>query len=58
MSKSFDFCKARALDISCSHFADRDWSKAIEELETKAVFDEFLHGTRSFFLEVESRRRK
>ncbi len=51
MSKSFDFCKAVAQDASRSNFADRNWDNAAEDYETEAIFDEFLHGARNFYLE-------
>ena len=51
MSKSLDFCRARASNPSLSFYADRDWNKAIEDMETEAIFDEFLHGARNFHLE-------
>lgn len=45
------FCKAVAKDASRSSYANRGWDNAIEDLETVAIFDEFLHGIRDFFLE-------
>lgn len=51
MSKSLDFCRARASNPSLSFYADRYWNEAIEYTETEAIFDEFLHGARNFYLE-------
>lgn len=51
MSKSFDFCKSVAQDASRSSYIDRSWDTAMEDLETEAVFDEFLHGARIFYFE-------
>lgn len=50
MSKSIDFCKSVASDPLRSAFADRDWNNAVEDIETEAVFDEFLRGIRSFHI--------
>lgn len=51
MSGSFDFCKTVARDASRSSYADRSWSNAVEDYETEAIFDEFLHGIRNFSLD-------
>lgn len=47
MSKSLEFCRTVASDVSRSSFADRDWSKAVET-EAESIFDEFLYGVRRF----------
>lgn len=51
MSKSLEFCKVVAANKSRSSYSDRDWDRAVEEVETEAIFDEFLHGARNFRLE-------
>lgn len=53
MSKSFDFCKATAQNTYRSSHADRSWDNAVEDYETEAIFDKYLHGARNFFFEGE-----
>lgn len=53
MSKSFDFCKATAQNTYRSSYADRSWDNAVEDYETEAIFDKYLHGARNFFFEGE-----
>lgn len=50
MSKSFDFCKATAQNTYRSSYADRSWDNAVEDYETEAIFDKYLHGARNFSL--------
>lgn len=51
MSKSLDFCKKVASDTSRSSYVDRDWNKAVEDIETESIFDELLHGFRNFYID-------
>lgn len=51
MSKSFDFCKAIVQNPYRSSYADRSWNNVVENSETEAIFDEYLHGVRNFFVE-------
>lgn len=51
MSKSFEFCKTTAQDSQRSTYANRSWDNAVEDYETEAIFDEFLHGSRNFYVE-------
>lgn len=48
MSKSLDFCKARAANPSLSPYNDRPWDKAVEFPETERFFDLALHSQRKF----------
>lgn len=54
MSKSLDFCKAVAQDVSRSRYTDRDWNNAIEFPETEELFDKYLHGGRNFSIDGEA----
>lgn len=47
MSYSLDFCREVASNPLRSFFSDRDWSKAIEIIETEKTFDKFLNRARS-----------
>lgn len=44
MSNSLEFCKRIAQDPARSTYSDREWSNAIEKLDTKLLFDEILNG--------------
>ena len=46
MSKSLEFCKEIASNPKRSSYSDRDWSKAIESMDTEAYFDKTLNGQR------------
>ena len=46
MSKSLEFCKELASNSNRSSYSDRDWSKAIENMDTEAYFDKILNGQR------------
>ena len=47
MSKSLEFCKEIASNPNRSSYSDRDWSKAVESMDTEAYFDKVLEGCRS-----------
>lgn len=44
MSNSLEFCKRIAQNPARSTYSDREWSNAIEKLDTKLLFDEILNG--------------
>lgn len=47
MSKSLKFCKEIASNPNRSSYSDRDWSKAVESMDTEAYFDKVLEGRRN-----------
>lgn len=47
MSKSLEFCKARAKNKEISSFFDRDWDNA-REMESLALFERILEGKRKY----------
>lgn len=53
MSRSLDFCKARAANPNFSTFYDRDWESAVEIECTEAWFDKCcLHGHHDYITDM------